>query len=86
MLFTYNANSSPYSVLWKCAIALVLGGRPMILARSKMELVTTIVNKVFQALNADTKSSILNIAEVLDPFLVFIDLFFNWFKFCFRSK
>ena len=84
--FTYNSNSSPYNVLWKGAITLVLAGRPVTLATSKMELFMKIVNKAFQPLTAATKSSILDIAEILDPLLVFIGLLFIWFTFCFRSK
>ena len=58
----------------------------MTLATSKMELFVTIVNKAFQLLTAATKRSILDIAEILDPFLVFIGLLFVSFTVCFRSK
>ena len=58
----------------------------MTLATSKMELFVTIVNKAFQLLTAATKSSILDIAEILDSFLVFIGLLFVSFTFCSRSK
>ena len=58
----------------------------MTIATSKMELFMTIVYKAFQPLPAATKSSILDIAEILDPLLVFIGLLFIWFTFCFRSK
>ena len=58
----------------------------MTLTTSKTELFVTIVNKAFRLLTAVKKSSILDIAEVLDPLLVFIGFLFIWFKFCFRSK
>ena len=43
----------------------------MTLTTSKIKLFVTIVNKAFQVLTAFTKSSMLDIAEVLDLFLVF---------------
>ena len=43
----------------------------MTLTISKMKLFVAIVNKAFQPLTAVTKSSMLDIAEVLDLFLVF---------------
>ena len=56
----------------------------MTLTTSKMELFVTVVNKAFQPLKAIIKSSILDIAEVLDPLLVLIGLLFIWFKFLFQ--
>ena len=67
--------------MWKGAITLVLEGRPVTLATYRMELYVAIVNKTFQPLTVVTKSSIFDMAEVLDPLLVFIGLLFIWFKF-----